>query len=142
MELNYGFILEKTGKKIKQSLQKRFAEKGFDITVDQWVILHELYVHGTQNQVDLCALVFKDAPTVTRMIELLVKKEMIMREPCREDRRKFRISLSKRGKTLVQQLLPEVVEFRKYGWNGLTQNDITHLKRITQKIFDNLEYAG
>jgi DNA-binding MarR family transcriptional regulator len=142
MELNYGFILEKTGKKIKQSLQKRFVERGFDITVDQWVILNELYLHGTQNQVDLCERVFKDAPTVTRMIELLVKKELILREPCPNDRRKFRISLSRQGRSLVQQLLPEVVAFRKTGWNGLTQNDIAQLKRITQKIFDNLEYAG
>lgn len=141
MELNYGFILEKTGKKIKQSLQKRFADLGFDVTVDQWVVLNELHLHGTQNQVDLCARVFKDAPTVTRMIELLIKKEWILREPCREDRRKFRISLSKQGKALVQQLLPEVVAFRRSGWNGLTQSDITQLKRITQKIFDNLEYA-
>lgn len=141
MELNYGFILEKTGKKIKQSLQKRFLEKGFDITVDQWVILQELYLQGTQNQVDLGMRVFKDAPTVTRMIELLVKKDMILREPCKEDRRKFRISLSKQGKVLVEKLMPEVIAFRRCGWNGLTQQDITHLKRITQKIVDNLEYA-
>src|SRR5436190_7207239 len=113
MDLNYGFILEKTGKKIKQSLQKIFVALGFDVTVDQWVILNELYVHGTQNQVDLCERVFKDAPTVTRMIELLVRKEMVLREPCKDDRRKFRISLSKSGRSLVEKLLPEVVNFRK-----------------------------
>ena len=142
MDLNYGFIFEKTGKKIKQSLQRRFAAMGYDITVDQWVILHELFVHGTQNQVDLCERVFKDAPTVTRMIELLIRKGLILREPCTDDRRKYRISLSKSGRVLVDKLLPEVIEFRKLGWTGLNQTDITQLKRITQKIFDNLEYAG
>jgi DNA-binding MarR family transcriptional regulator len=142
MDLNYGFILEKTGRKIKQTLQKRFVALGFDITVDQWVILNELYLQGTQNQVDLCERVFKDAPTVTRMIELLIKKELVQREPCKDDRRKFRISLSKTGRSMVERLMPEVVAFRRSGWNGLNQNDIVQLKRITQKIFDNLEYAG
>jgi DNA-binding MarR family transcriptional regulator len=141
MELNYGFILEKTGRKIKQTLQKRFVALGYDITVDQWVILNELYLQGTQNQVDLCERVFKDAPTITRMIELLVRKELVQREPCKDDRRKFRISLSKNGRALVEKLMPEVVTFRKQGWTGLNQTDIAQLKRITQKIFDNLEYA-
>jgi DNA-binding MarR family transcriptional regulator len=54
MNLNYGFILESTAKKIKLELQRKFNEIGVDITVDQWVVLLELHQHGTQNQVDLC----------------------------------------------------------------------------------------
>ena len=54
MNLNYGFILESTAKKIKLELQRKFNEIGADITVDQWVVLLELHQHSTQNQVDLC----------------------------------------------------------------------------------------
>ncbi|MDB5229041.1 MAG: MarR family transcriptional regulator [Bacteroidota bacterium] len=139
METNYGFIIEKTGKKIKLELQRRFNENGFDITVDQWVVLLELHKHGVQNQVELCERCFKDAPTITRIIELLVKKELIERAACKDDRRKFNISLNKKGKLLIQKLLPIVVEFRKQGWNNLTEKDIQHLVRITNKITGNLE---
>ncbi|MBP6661371.1 MAG: hypothetical protein KA174_11850, partial [Chitinophagales bacterium] len=57
---------------------------------------------------------------------------------CKEDRRKFNISLSKKGKALIQKLLPVVIEFRKQGWNNLTEKDIQHIERITKKIQDNL----
>jgi DNA-binding MarR family transcriptional regulator len=87
-------------------LQRKFNDIGVDITVDQWVVLLELQQHGTQNQVELCENCAKDAPTITRIIELLmVKKEMVIaREECKEDRRKFNISLSKKGKALIQKL--------------------------------------
>ncbi len=138
MDFNYGFTLESTAKKIKLALQRKFNEHDVDITVDQWVVLLELHQHSTQNQVDLCENCAKDAPTITRIIELLVKKDLITREECKEDRRKFNISLSKKGKLLIQKLLPVVVEFRKKGWNSLTEKDIHHIERITKKIKENL----
>ena len=139
MEFNYGFVLEKTGKKIKQYLQKRFINQGLDITVDQWVILYELYVQGTQNQVDLCEKVYKDAPTVTRILELLIQKEMVVRKTSKADRRKFEISLSSSGRAMVKKLLPEVISFRLTGWKGLNNQDMNHLNRITRKIEQKLE---
>jgi len=139
MEFNYGFVLEKTGKKIKQYLQKRFLYKGLDITVDQWVILYELYVHGTQNPVDLCERVYKDAPTVTRILELLIQKELVVRKTADQDRRRFEISLSSIGRTMVKKILPDVISFRQTGWKGLSNQDINHLQRITKKIEQNLD---
>lgn len=138
MNFNYGFILESTAKKIKLELQRKFKEHEVDITVDQWVVLFELHQHGTQNQVSLCEHCAKDAPTITRIIELLVKKELIVREACTNDRRKYNISLSKKGKTLIQRLLPIVIEFRIQGWLNLNEKDIMHIERITKKIQDNL----
>jgi DNA-binding MarR family transcriptional regulator len=142
MEFNYGFILEKTGKKIKQNLQKRFLYQGLDITVDQWVILYELYIQGTQTQVDLCEKVYKDAPTVTRILELLIQKAMVVRKASRADRRKFEISLSPTGRAIVKKILPEVISFRLTGWKGLSNQDMNHLNRITRKIEQNLEDVG
>ena len=139
MDFNYGFTLESTAKKIKLALQRKFNEHDVDITVDQWVVLLELHQHGTQNQVELCERCCKDAPTITRIIELLVRKGLIMRESCKEDRRRFNISLSKKGKTLIQKLLPIVIDFRKQGWNNLTEKDIQHIERITKKIQENLK---
>ncbi len=139
MEFNYGFVLEKTGKKIKQYLQKRFLYQGLDITVDQWVILYELYIQGTQNQVALCEKVYKDAPTVTRILELLIQKEMVVRKTSKADRRRFEISLSSSGRNMVKKILPEVISFRLIGWKGLDNQDMNHLNRITRKIEQNLE---
>lgn len=138
MDFNYGFQLESTGKKIKLELQRKFNELKIDITVDQWVVLLELHNHGTQTQVTLCDRCCKDAPTITRIIDLLIKKELVERIACTEDRRRFHVSLTKKGKAIVQKLLPILMQFRKQGWQSLTEKDVQHLIRITQKIQENL----
>ncbi|MES2430208.1 MAG: MarR family transcriptional regulator [Bacteroidota bacterium] len=138
MNFYYGFIFETTAKKIKQSLQRTFNEHKVDITVDQWVILLELHNHGTLSQVELCENCSKDAPTLTHIMRLLIKKELITREASKEDKRRFDISLNKKGKALIQKLLPIVNEFRNQGWNDLNEKDVQHLKRIANKISKNL----
>lgn len=136
--LNYGFLIERSGKKLKQSLQKTFNDVGADITVDQWVILYELHEHGSLSQNNLGENTYKDAPTVTRIIDLLSKKGLVRRKMCKEDRRKYYIELTDEGRASIETLLPHVVDFRKKGWKGLKKGDLEVLKEILDKVFDNM----
>lgn len=140
MEMTYGYLIEKTGRKIKQELQKEINRLNFDITVDQWVLLFELYQHGNMVQVELAERTFKDAPTITRILEILHTKKLIYKEACKEDRRKFMIALTVEGKALVDEMHPHVEVFRKQGWKGLTIGDWEHLQRILQTIFNNFHH--
>lgn len=136
-ELTYGHLLEKTAKKIKQELQKEINRLGFGITVDQWVLLLELYENGMMAQVELAERTFKDAPTITRILEILLQKGHIKKVACDEDRRKFLVELSDKGRKLVDDMLPHLVVFRKNGWRGLTMRDWEELQRILNTVFKN-----
>ncbi|UEG50767.1 MarR family transcriptional regulator [Ferruginibacter lapsinanis] len=138
MSFYYGFIFESTAKKIKVALQQQFNEHKIAITVDQWVVLLELHDYGVLNQVTLSKLCSKDAPTTTHIIKLLLKKELIIRELSEDDKRCYNISLSKKGRALIQKLLPIVIEFRRKGWHELDKKDEQHLVRIANKISQNL----
>jgi len=136
--LNYGFLLERTSKKLKQTLQRIFNDIGADITVDQWVILYELHEHGSLSQNQLGENTYKDAPTVTRIIDLLAKKGLVKRKTSNADRRKYFIELTRKGRTTIDTLLPYVIEFRKQGWHGLKKADLTALNAILDSIFNNM----
>lgn len=136
--LNYGFLLERTSKKLKQTLQRNFNEIGAIITVDQWVIMYELFKHGLLSQNQIGENTYKDAPTVTRIIDLLAKKNLVKRKMSKEDRRKYFIELTKKGNETIESLLPHVVEFRKRGWEGLNKDDLQALNVIVDKIFHNM----
>lgn len=71
----YSFILDQTAKKVKQFAQSSFAEKGFDITVDQWTILKALYETDQLSQKELAKRCGKDQPTLTRIVDILLKKK-------------------------------------------------------------------
>ena len=39
---SYSFLLDRTARKVKQYAQQQFKQGGFDVTVDQWLVLKNL----------------------------------------------------------------------------------------------------
>lgn len=135
---SYGFRIERTAKIIKQVMQRRFNAHHFDLTVDQWVLLDCLRQENGQSQNQLAERTFKDAPTVTRIIDLLCKKELIERRGDPNDRRRFKIYLTDTGQLKIKKVLPVVIELRKKGIEQLPRKDYDDLIRILDTIFENI----
>ena len=98
----YSFLLDRTARSVKQYAQRAFKELGLEITVDQWLVLKNLYENDAMKQNELADLVFKDNPTLTRIIDLLCKKGLTVRNPHPDDRRSFIVALTKEGKKKVE----------------------------------------
>ncbi|MDQ3395813.1 MAG: MarR family transcriptional regulator [Bacteroidota bacterium] len=135
----YSFLLDKTAKSVKQYAQRRFKEMGFNITVDQWLVLRHLSEANDLNQKELATLVFKDTPTLTRIIDLLCEKGLTEREINLEDRRCFKVKLTKEGKEKVATIQPKIKDVRLKAWEGLSESDFNQFKRILNAIYENLE---
>jgi DNA-binding MarR family transcriptional regulator len=58
----YSLLLDRTARKVKQYAQQKFNELNFNITVDQWLVLKQVYEHGKIKQNELAELLFKDNP--------------------------------------------------------------------------------
>ncbi|MFC5282834.1 MarR family winged helix-turn-helix transcriptional regulator [Pedobacter alpinus] len=134
----YSHLLDKTSKKVKQYAQQRFNEENFDITIDQWVILKNLVENNDQNQSQLALLTGKDNPTLTRILDLLVKKGLVERKSKEDDRRSFIIHLTDLGKEKQKEWAPKVTEIRKKAWENLTEQDYKDLTRILNTIYQSL----
>jgi DNA-binding MarR family transcriptional regulator len=136
---HYGFLIEVTSKKIKKTLQREFTSQGLDLTVDQWVVLDYLRKHDGISQNILAEKIFKDAPTLTRIVDLLAKKELIQRNSDDQDRRKFKLFLKEAGHEMIKKALPIVLETRTNGWEGLSTADYEELVRILTIVNRNFE---
>lgn len=136
---NYGFIIERTTKRIRQNLQRRFNAHHFGVTVDQWVVLDCIRQNPSISQNEIADRTFKDAPTVTRIIDQLCKKGLTTRLVDENDRRRFIVELTPKGHKKVSQMLPVVIEMRKDGWKGLDIADYQKLMHIMSTIFNNLD---
>lgn len=133
----YFFKIDTTIKRIRNALQKRLNESGIDLTVDQWVLIDHLYRNPGISQNVLAEMTTKDAPTVTRIIDLLCKKGLTERRIADNDRRKFMIFLTQEGKRKYHEVLPLVVEIRRKGWGNLSEDDYQHFVRIMDSIYNN-----
>ena len=135
----FGAYLDRTVKQIRQNYVKAFKEAGVDLTTEQWVLLDNLYQNNGISQNDLAQSNFKNAPTVSRIIDLLCQKGLTERQRFDNDRRRYKIFMTEKGKAMYEQALPHVLALRKQGWNGLTDADYDNLVRIVNQIFDNYE---
>lgn len=138
----YSFLLERTARRVKQYAQYQFNCHEFGITVDQWSILKNLKQHADLSQKELAEYCGKDQPTLTRIVDLLVRKKLVERRANPADRRSFVVHLTPEGLQKIDTLAGNISEIRMQAWKNLDETDFEHLKRILNTIYDNLEMGN
>jgi len=134
-----GYLIEQTAKRMKQGFARELFTLKIDITVDQWIILDTLSEEDHLSQLEISNLTQKDAPTVTRILDLLEKKSVLSRTANKADRRKFVISLTAKGKKIIHKIKPISNSYRTNCYQGITQKEMKTLKTILQTISSNLQ---
>lgn len=136
MKKEIGIYIDRTYKVVRQDLINRFKKAEIDITPEQWVVLSKLE-KSTMNQTDLANGSFKDKHTVSRILDLLVKKGFVVREQDPEDGRKYLVSLTTTGKNELDEAKPHVYASRELGWENLSDEEYTQLLLLLDKVFTN-----
>ena len=134
----FGIYLDMTVKAIKQDITRRFRDKGIDLTPEQWTILNRVGDHKVAQR-ELADGTFKDAPTVSRIIDLLQAKGFLQRKADKQDRRKLLVSITDAGKEVLELSTPIITSARTRGWEGLNEDDYSQLKRILERIYSNIQ---
>lgn len=134
----YSFLLDRTARRVKQYAQRKFKDLAFNVTVDQWLVLKHLYENESLKQNQLADLLFKDNPTLTRIIDLLCEKELVVRKLHPTDRRCFQVTLTRQGRSKVEQMKPKIKKIRLKAWEGLSKDDFAHFQKVLDTIYRNL----
>ncbi len=131
------YALEKAIKSYRQFAQRNLREQSLDITIDQWLLLKTIHDEPGLSQKEMAQRVFKDYASITRMIELLVKRGYLKRSFHRADRRRFKLALTDEGKTIYKQLIPVISSNRKIALEGFTDPQIETLYHLLSKMTNN-----
>ncbi len=131
------YALEKSIKTYRQFAQKSINKKGLDITIDQWLVLKTIQSNPDITQQQIAVNVFKDYASITRIVEILVSKEILNRDFHAEDRRRFNLTITKNGLEILSGLAPIVQSNRKKALDGISTAEIEMLKRVLNKITEN-----
>ncbi|WP_420315633.1 MarR family winged helix-turn-helix transcriptional regulator [Ekhidna sp.] len=131
-----GSFIDRTYKVVRQDLINRFKHADVDITPEQWVILSKI---GEKDmyQTDLANMSFRDKPTVSRIVDLLVQKELVERIKDKKDGRKFHVRITSKGCSLISKANPAVEASRKLGWTDLSESEYNTLVTLLDKVFSN-----
>src|SRR5690606_3107248 len=135
----YSLILDRTARRVKQFAQASFSVHGIDLTVDQWSVIKTLYEHQDLTHKDLSEKCGKDQPTMTRIVDLLLKKGYVQRIVHPNDRRSLHIQLTEAGQKQAKSLATLVKDIRMNAWENMTEEDIENFTRILSTIYNKLE---
>jgi DNA-binding MarR family transcriptional regulator len=136
IEKSTGFIIYRTALAMKGAFERFLKEHGFDVTPEQCAILTLLREEEGLSQKEIGNVLFKDKPNISRMLDILERKKLILRQAT--DRRKYSIFLTEEGKQLIDRVQPLKQQLVEKTFNGLLAREIEALESILNKIYRNV----
>ena len=136
---NLGYLLSRTANRLDLAFQRSITEHGYPVTVHQWRILQKLHETDGLSQVELGRLLEKNGPNVTRILDVMEKNGLIKRKPDPQDRRKYLIFLTGKGRKMRENISPLSKTARERAFGTLSENDVKKFHAIINRIFHNLE---
>ena len=131
------YTLEQTIKEYRKMAQKNISSIVHDITVDQCLVLIILHKNPQYSQKEVAEMIFKDNASITRIIDLMVKKDYISRKIHETDRRKFNLEITEKGIETIALLTPTIQKNRTDALTGLSENEIIILDQLLKKVLTN-----
>ncbi len=121
-------------------VQKAFRENGLDLSKEQWSVLKRLNVNDGQPQNDLAFITHRDKTSMTRLVNTMESKNLVVRKSDENDRRVNRIFLTDHGKEVIEKVQPIMYDLIPAVQESLTEEEIdvliTALKKVKAKIAD------
>lgn len=123
---------------IKAAKKAAFKDKKIDITLDQWAVIKSISEAEHANQSYLASATHKDPAAITRMIELLVKRDLVQRKAEKSDKRAYHVKLTRKGAGMARKVAPVVEKINAQALQDVSDRDLSAINRIAGKIIDGL----
>lgn len=131
------YTIDKCFRSYHQFSQKNVKQAGYDITIDQWLILKSIDENPNFSQNDIGRILFKDNASITRMIQLLVKAGYINRAEHPDDRRRVHLILTPKGKTITEEVHQIALKNRAKALENVNPEHLKEMKETLEQIILN-----
>ncbi|MFD2586005.1 MarR family winged helix-turn-helix transcriptional regulator [Croceitalea marina] len=132
------FQIDWTSKVSKQYSQSEFDRLCLGITVEQWIILKIVSESTAVSQRELANKSHRDPASITRTLDILEKKGLLIREAIPDNRRAYNIGLTKKGEKFIKNNMELINIHRANSIKGLSKEEIGTLSEILGKIRKNM----
>lgn len=132
-----GRLTNITNKNLLHFLNKNLEK--FNITTEQWTVLFNLSNQNKISQKSLAKITNKDQPTLTRILDILERKNLIERHPSKEDRRSFLLHITENGLILKENILPFIENLFRGILKGVSPEDLNIYICVLLQINKNID---
>lgn len=136
MDETIGTVLAQVSRLLRRSFDDR--ARGIGVTRPQWHVLGLLTYHAGINQGGLAEILEVEPITLGRMIDRLQDAQLVERRADPADRRAWRLFLTEKGQSLLDQLRPFALETYDIALEGLGEEDRAALMATLRRMRTNL----
>ena len=123
---------------MKRKNHQAIANAGFKITMEQLVVLEILLTNGDMNMTELSKTVWKQNANITRIVDKLEKRLLVIRRAVEGDRRANLVCITDKGKELFKNIIPVVIGTYKDAISCITKEEEVITLNVLDKIISHL----
>lgn len=138
LDQSAGYLINMTALLLKREFSSVIKNHNIDVTPEQWAILNRLNENSDLTQKEVAKLTFKDNANITRMVDKLEKKGLVIRKSDANDRRSWKLSITKKGIEIRDLVEPLAVDILNKISKGISEKEMDSYNNISKKIINNL----
>ena len=119
-----------------QSFSKEL--KQFKLSLTEWRVCVALHHKAHQRLSDLALHTSTDASTLSRVVDGLLQRGVLVRDRSDEDARALALSLTEAGRDLTLRIIPLAQVYERVSLAGLTTTLAESLRDMLRMVYDNL----
>ncbi len=137
--LHLGFLTNRVGRLLSIHLKNRMGKEEFDMPGHCLGILAELWEQDGIIQQDLAISIVKDKATIARALELMEKKNIIVRIKDEKDKRNKKIFLTYKGNELQNKVMFHAGGMLKDVNTDISKEEMKNCLQTLDKIYNQLK---
>ena len=136
--MNLGMLIRSAHNSMTERFVQNVFNSGLDISLDQWMVLGPIWQLESPSQKDLGEICLRDKPTISRIIDSLEDKSLVVRVSDQIDHRNKILVLNSFGRQLFYDVLPIMEKTREEVRGEIPEEEIETFKNVLTKIIKNL----
>lgn len=112
--------------------------KRFQLSLTEWRVCVALHHVPHQRLSDLAAHTSTEPSTLSRVVEGLLQRGLLVRDRSDEDGRALALSLTDTGRDLTVRIIPLAQLFERVSLSGLNSAQADALRSMLRIVYDNL----
>jgi DNA-binding MarR family transcriptional regulator len=127
-----GYRVSRLAKAMESEFERHL--EAYDVTRAGWAVLSAIFHDGKTTPAALASFVGVDGAAITRHLDRLEKRGLVVREPNTKDRRSVCIKLTRKAKRLVPRIAAASIKTNEKFVRALTRSEIDAVQGTIRKM--------
>lgn len=130
------YLIARAGVRTGQAFAVELRQ--FDLSLTEWRVCAALRRQPHQRLSELAVNTSSDASTLSRTVDGMLQRGLLVRERSAEDARAVALALTPAGDALTDRVIPLARLYERVALSGIDPQDVDLLRTVLRRIYDNM----